>query len=188
MSCCDILYKILKKLSEYTPQLIPVFGTLAGTILGWLLKYLQDTLGKMIIKVEDFDSVKSKNNQYACNIKLFICNRSGQEKYIRNIKLLYKNGKKTIISKTPKINNDIHDFTFVSQKKDVEDIINLKYNEPKEYILSDIMIDKQWDELNRVNRIVIIYENEKGKSKEIVAKCKFKLQNVIVYTDGDTIP
>lgn len=81
---------------DYTPQIIGIVGTLLGTFLGWLLKYLQDTLGETKLIIESFVDYKDESQHYAYNLKLFICNNALNPKYIRDFKVTFYKGDQDI--------------------------------------------------------------------------------------------
>ena len=164
-----------------------MFGTVFGTILGWLLKYLQDNIGKLVVIVDGSNDTKSKNKQYALNVKVFICNHSLQEKYIKNLKVLYYCKKSVVLRNTPKINSNMNDFNSLNNKTNMDNIVILKHNIPKEYILCDIITEK-FNVLSDVDRITISYDNTKGKTKEIVVKSDFRIKDVADYSYGNSFP
>ena len=183
MTCCELANIFVKDASDNIPQIISVVGTLLGTILGWLLKYLQENLGNTEFFIEEIKSYKTHNNEYAQNIKLLICNHSLKPKYISSLNILFKNKSQTIIESDARCNNDINSFLSLSNKDKIN-IINLKYNEPCNIIISSIVTKVDYDKLNDANAIFLTYKNMKGKLKELKITDNFLIENVESYTEG----
>lgn len=95
--------------SEITTALIGVGATLAGTVLGWILNNFSNH-GKLNIFVsswkEDFQynshgamascSKREEVQCYSYNISLDLYNSSGNTKIMRNIQIVFNDGKNDI--------------------------------------------------------------------------------------------
>lgn len=180
MSKCELFQKILKGISYYFPQILGVIGTLSGTILGWLLKYLQDNLGKTEIIVEDLMHYRNENNQYAYNTKIFICNHSLKPKYINDFKIVFQKKNKKISEKIPSINNAIDSFLDFSEKESIE-IVNIKHNEPQYIIFCGLIEKDEFIKLKDADRIILTYKNNRGRIKKKTINKNFSLDCVPKY-------
>jgi ABC-type transporter Mla maintaining outer membrane lipid asymmetry ATPase subunit MlaF len=52
-------------------QVIGLIGTILGVVIGWILSYISDNKGKIIISTQYSDN-KSNSNEYAYNLKMFV--------------------------------------------------------------------------------------------------------------------
>lgn len=98
--------------------LVGVIGTLAGTVLGWLLNNLSQS-GKLNIYVSSFeDSFQHSDNigcmvpsssieeteHYSYKLILDLYNSSGTAKIMRNITIVFSDGKKDLLRSVPNDN------------------------------------------------------------------------------------
>lgn len=98
--------------------IIGVIGTLAGTILGWLLNNISQS-GKLSIYVSSFtDSFKhnksgymvvsssvEQTRYYSYKLILDLYNSSGSTKIMRNITVVFSDGKKDLLRSVPHDDN-----------------------------------------------------------------------------------
>jgi len=183
MNINTLIYHFLKLVKENFPQIISVFGTLSGAILGWFLKYLQENIGKTCFSIDSFENYIDKNELYAYNLKLFICNKSLKPKYIRNLKLIFYKDKNLVYEQLTK-NNATKDYIKIHNKKDVG-VLCLKYNEPCVIDLCNLI---SIENINGVNRIIFSCETENGKIIKLKIKKNFSITNVEQYPEGELFP
>lgn len=181
--------------------IISVIGTLAGTILGWLLNYISQS-GKLNIYISSFvDSfqynksgymVKSSSidqtETYSYKLKLDLYNSSGATKIMRNLSVVFNDGKKDLYKSIPKDDSTKRNFGPIKIYDSITPV-----NIPAKSIMqlclhngadnSDGELDLIWntkkvyltyiDEKNRLKRIKIkseiyrhYFENHKTEEKE----------------------
>jgi len=97
-------------------EIIGILGTMGGTILGWLLNNLSQH-GKLNIYVHEWkdnfaykdgmggtvvSSSITQTEYYSYKLSLDLYNSSGETKIMRNIEVVFMNGKKELCHNTPK--------------------------------------------------------------------------------------
>lgn len=174
--------ELISKVFNYIPQIIGVLGTLLGTILGWLLKYLQENLGKTEIVVNECLEYVDEAEKYAYCIKLFICNHSLKPKYLKNLRVEYCD-KKFSVKSEPKYGDEESPFSNIPSRKKLGSI-NLKYNIPEQLVLCDLFSIKDFKDRWNYNKVFLVYETEKGRTKKILLKKNHSISNVSQYPEG----
>lgn len=187
MDCSEEIKIIFCELKNYIPQIIGIFGTLLGTTVGWLLKYLQDNVGKIVFSVNSFNDYKDQSNHYAYAINIFICNHCIKPKYITNIKVNFFKNTKLLFSSCPKYANEKNPFMSILTNKRIN-TLNLDFNVPKHICICDLIDEDGLLRIKNANKIVFVYENEKGQKKKINIKKNFSFGNVVTYENGVSFP
>ncbi len=172
-----IWYKLCNEesnvLVNYFPQFIGIMGTLLGTFLGWLLKFLQDTIGKTEVIIEHFENFQDASKLYAFYIDLFVCNYSVKRTYIKDLELVFYNNNKEL--KKTVLKTERGDMNYLDiQNEEIVKILKLENNMPQNIVLCNI-IDS--GAIKDANKIILHYKNGK-KKKRILIKKHFSIDNV----------
>lgn len=183
MNFFEIFIAFLKVIKNNFPQVIGVFGTLSGTILGWFLKYLQDNIGRTEFIIEEIEYFKDSNDDYAYFLKVFVCNHSLKPRYIQNVNINFINTVDKTLNNCPKFAISKNYYN-IKGNKDFS-IINLKFNEPNIFYLCNIL---SLNEIRDIKKIDLEYKNEKGKIKKVPIVNEFSIDNVKKYPDGEVFP
>lgn len=154
-------------------------GTLLGTILGWLLHYITNNIGKTNISVDEYVLFKDSTNDFAYNIKLFLCNNSLKPKYIKNLKIKFYNKRKFILESQPKYNKNIN-FRNLKSKNKIPFIL-LKYYQPQYIVLCDLIQNTNYDKLSSATKAILYYSNYKNRTKKKVLIKHFSIDKVSSY-------
>lgn len=187
MNCNQIINSCNCVNQDDFSQILGILGTLLGTLLGWLLKYLQDNLGGTKIVMESFVDCKDEFENYAFNLKLFICNRSINPKYIRDLKIVFYDKKNKILERTPKYSDNEISFQNINSKDKI-DIVNLNYNQPVNIVLCDYISNEDFDRLKNVSAIILTYKNKNNRIKKVKINKNFSFSEVEKYKKGNKIP
>ncbi len=187
MACPEETKTFLCELKNYIPQIIGIFGTLLGTTVGWFLKYLQDNVGKIIFSVNSFTDFKDQSEHYAYASNLFICNHCIKPKYITNIKVQFFNNNKLLFESSPKYANEKNPFMSILTNETIN-TLNLNFNVPEHICICDLIEKNNLIKLKNANKLVFVYENEKGRKKKIKIKNNFSLDAVATYENGASFP
>ena len=171
--------------SEITIALIGVGATLAGTVLGWFLNNLSNK-GKLNIFVCTWEDSFTHNNSigemvpcseretvqsYSYKVSFDLYNSSGNTKIMRNIQIVFSNGKFDIEKQTPKddaTKRCSHPMVFYD---DVEPI-NIP---PKAVIKLDLHggawnKDGKMDFIWNSKKVCLVYTDEKNKVRRKLIK------------------
>lgn len=178
--------ELIPQVVNYIPQIIGIFGTILGTILGWLLKYLQENLGKTELVVNEYVEYIDEAEKYAYSIKLFICNHSLKPKYLKNLRIEYFD-KKFPVKSEPKYGDEESPFSNIPNRKKLR-TINLKYNIPEQLVLCDLFSIKDFKDRGNYNKVFLVYETEKGKTKKFLIKKNHSVRNINQYPNGKIFP
>lgn len=174
---------VLCVFKDYLPQYISIGGTLLGTLVGWLLRYITDSAGRINVTVEKIHFQKSRNKELAYLIKLFGYNDSLKTRHIKNITVQFCKNSEILIESISREKNDGCNFIGISSKPVPTTISVTPFNAFDLYICD--IIEGNLDELLNVNKIILKYQDEKGKiGKKIIDK-NFKIENVNIYKDGE---
>lgn len=166
--------------------IIGVAGTLLGTILGWFLNVLSNK-GKLrfylkswsecFLQSDSYGGQKQTTNiaeaeHHRCNVTIEIYNSSRFSKAIRDIKIVYCQGKRLLYSttpddkSTPKPSMTIPSYEKVGVRNflgntmvTVEFVLHL----PKGHT-------DNWSFLKHTNKIYLQYKNERGKTKRVMLR------------------
>ncbi len=187
MNYSEEIKMFFEELKKYIPQIIGIFGTLLGTTVGWLLKYLQDNVGKTTFSVKSFENYKDKNDQYAYVITLFICNHSLKPKYITNIEIKFLENKRELFCSSPRIANKSDPFMSISKNSKIS-TVNLNFNIPEHICICDLICKNELRKIQNANKIVFTYEDAKGRKKKFHVKKDFSITKVEAYNKGATFP
>ena len=114
--------------------IIGVIGTLLGTILGWFLNFFSGR-GKIIAYLSSWNdkfqyldfgemknsSCKDKTEYFECSCSIDIYNSSAETKILRNIRMVFCDGKKDVLSVIP---NDESTKRFACRRTVYDDIVS----------------------------------------------------------------
>lgn len=170
--------------NEIATALIGVGATIAGTVLGWILNNLSNR-GKLHFFVSSWEDSFEYNSMgsmvpclkreevesYTYKVSFDLYNSSGNAKIIRNIQIVFTDGKKDIEKQTPK---DDATKRFSLERfiyNDVEPI-----NIPPKAVIKLNLHEGAWnkdgklDFIWKTKKIYLVYTNEKNKIKRILIK------------------
>lgn len=176
---CLILFCVSK---DILIAIIGVMGTLFGTVVGWLLNFLQQK-GKLNIYVKDglnakfetADSVpaesKDKVECFSYDITLDIYNSSGNTKIMREVEIWFYNNKNIIKKDIPKDNSKTKIEGGIFIHFDVE-MINISAKSGRQLLFHNYFWNDEMNFIWNVTSIKLHYKNEKGKDKEILIEKK----------------
>lgn len=167
-------------ISDYMPQIIGIFGTILGTVLGWLLRLISDNIERTYISVHDFCEQKSKHNEYAYIVTIFIYNASHKQQCIRNARLSFTNwrGKELLKSIPGEGTCNFETIRFKNTDKKGISMLNINSYSQSEYILSDLIIGEDFLKLYMVRKIFLLYEDKKNRKKKMLINSNFKITSV----------
>lgn len=168
---------------DYTPQYIGLAGTLIGTLLGWFLSYITNNGGKLDISIDNKMFRKSEKNQFGYLIKLFVYNKSSKPKHIRNLKIKFYKKRMLLLEETPRSKDSNFDFVDILSKEKIEFAFMNQF-EAKSIMLCNIVGDESYIKILNADKILLFYENEKGKTKKIRIQRKFSIENISMYDKG----
>lgn len=165
--------------------LIGVAGTLLGTILGWLLNSFSQK-GKLNIYISSWtDNFKQNGSfgdivpcykrenvqSYSYNLSIDLYNSSGTAKIMRNIQIIFSDGKKDIMTQTPK---DDSTKRFSSPMIFYDDIAPI--NIPPKAVIKIDLHDGVWNEKGKLDflwkskKVFLAYTDEKNKVRRKLIK------------------
>lgn len=171
--------------TEITTALIGIGATIVGTILGWVLNSISQ-MGRLRIYVCEWKEIYEKRDEMCCMIpcnnideaeyyrgelSLNIYNSSRDTKAMRNIRLVYINGKQELFSVVPKDDSTKKTFSSYVHYDDIS-VINI----PGRNVLSITIHtssnrgDEMWNYINDSTKIIMSYSNEKDKKRKLVVK------------------
>lgn len=170
--------------SEIQIALLGILGTLGGTVLGWVLNNLSQH-GKLNIFISSWkdkfeynetgcmtlSSSIEQTEDYSYNVSFDLYNSSGETKIMRNIEIIFSNGKEELYCSIPK---DDSTKRISSPYIHYEDILPI--NIPPKSIMhielhnwlskSDGTLDNIWN----TTHIYLKYINEKNRKKKILIR------------------
>lgn len=170
--------------NEITTALIGVGAAIVGTVLGWVLNnlsnkgnlhifvsYWKDSFkyNSLGVKVQCIKSEEVQGYTYKCSFDLY--NSSGNVKIMRNIQIVFTDGKNDIEKQTPKDNASKRYSNSMVFYDEVEPI-----NIPPKAVIKLNLHGGAWnkgDELDfiwKTKKIYLVYTNEKNKAKRILIK------------------
>lgn len=170
--------------NEIITALISVGATIAGTVLGWLLNNLSNR-GKLNVYIslweDSFEynhigeimpcSKREEVQCYSYKASFDLYNSSGNTKIMRNIQIVFSDGKNDIEKQTPK---DDATKRFSSQLVFYDDVkpINIP---PKAVIKLDLHNgswnkEGEFDYIWKTKKVYLVYNDEKDKTKRILIK------------------
>lgn len=172
--------------NEITAALIGVVATLLGTILGWLLNNLSNR-GKLSIYTsswkDEFEYNKtgemvycSKKEEVECytfRVSFDLYNSSGNTKIMRNIMIVFNDGKNDIIQKVPD-DDSTKQYSCRTNFYDKVEPINIP---PKAVIKLDLH-DYVWDKdgaldfIWKTKKVYLVYTDEKNKTRRMLIKAE----------------
>lgn len=162
--------------------LLGIFGTLSGTVLGWVLNNLSQR-GKLNIYISSWrDEFKYNNSgymepsfsiektqSYGYYLSLDLYNNSGTTKIMRNIDIVFASDKKELIRSVPRDDSTKRYSSHTTIYDTIEPI-----NIPPKTVLKIDMHEGYWEDslsfIWEVDRVFLKYTNEKNKSKKILIK------------------
>lgn len=177
--------------------IIGVIGTVIGTILGWLLNSISQR-GRISAYVSQWDNNFKHNKllgkeptvltekivSYNYSVAIDFYNSSGETKIMRDIKIVFRNNKKSLLESIPddrSVSKTVGKFTFYEKLSAVnippKSVLTLK-------LRGDILSDAQktmpfW----KTNKVVLQYKDETNKEKSIL----LIKENFEQYIDSDTM-
>lgn len=171
--------------NEIITALIGVGATIAGTILGWMLNTLSNagTLKIFISSWEDsFKHNSSLGEMVSCTkreevqsftyrVSLDLYNSSGNIKIMRNIKIIFSDGKKDIKAETP-MDDATQRFSSHRALYDKVEPINI----PPKAVINLILHEGAWDQNGELDfiwkskKVYLAYTNEKNKVRRKLLK------------------
>ena len=164
--------------------LIGVWGTLAGTILGWLLNNLSKR-GKLNVYVTSFvDSFKYNNlgvltpsssieqtQHYSYEATIDLYNSSNETKILRNLTVIFSDGNNDLHKSIP---NDNRTERYSSHRYIYDKISPI--NVPPKTIIQIKLSDGESSKDNgldfiwKTKKVYLTYTNERGKKKKVNIK------------------
>lgn len=163
---------------DYTPQLIGVAGTLLGTVLGWVLHLISNNIGRIHIFLDAFDNQRSKNNEYAYIVKLYIHNDSYKQQCIRNVRFLFAKSRCKILFESIPVEGRCTFDTLKAKKKEKISLFTINSYAQSEFTFSDLIDEKNFEKLSEVRKIYLVYEDKKNITKKKLIKSNFQMANV----------
>lgn len=171
--------------SGITTALIGVGATIAGTVLGWVLNNLSNR-GKLNIYVsfweDEFNytndvgdivscSKREEVQNYTYKVSFDLYNSSGNTKIMRNIKIVFSDGKNDIKAETPK-DDATQRFSYNRVVYDKVEPINI----PPKAVVKLVLHEGMWDQngeldyIWKTKKVYLLYNDEKNKIKRIFIK------------------
>lgn len=173
-------------MSEILSAAIGIVGTILGTVLGWLLNNISNR-GKLNIYVSswldefkynnhgciDNSASKEQTEYYSYKMVLDIYNSSAEPKIMRNIKVIFSNGAKTLKTSTPyddSTRQGGNNYTPIYYDK----IIPLNIMPKSVFTIN--LHDGEWNDNGSINyiwetdSIYLQYTDENNKEKTILIK------------------
>lgn len=175
---------------ELLAGVLGIIGTILGTILGWLLNSLSQK-GKLIVYVnncsEEFSKLEigccvtcdsSEAEYYSCDLTADLYNSSRDTKIMRDIKLLFLDGKKLLFEAIPKDEYTRRKSQGGIPLIDEVSVLNIKSKSVEDIKLHYGMNDSDdnWNSLKDVSVILLSYYDEKNKRR----KCNVLMRDKIV--------
>lgn len=171
--------------SDITTALIGVGATIAGTVLGWVLNNLSNR-GKLNIYVSSWEdefqynddigemglcSKREEVQSYTYKVSFDLYNSSGNTKIMRNIQIVFSDGKRDIEKQTPQ---DDATKRFSSPMVFYDDVkpINIPPKAVIKLDLNNVSWNKEGelDYIWKTKKVYLIYNDEKNKTKRIFIK------------------
>lgn len=170
--------------NEITTALIGVGATLAGTVLGWFLNNLSNR-GKLDIFVSSWEdnfkyndmgvmvpcSKREEVQSYSYKVSLDLYNSSGNTKIMRNIQIVFNDGKSDIEHQTPKDDSTRRYVQPMNYYDNVEPI-----NIPPKAVIKLNLHDGAWDKDGKLDfiwkskNVYLVYSDEKNKVRRKLIK------------------
>lgn len=171
--------------NEITTALIGVGATIAGTVLGWILNNLSNR-GKLNIFVSSWeDSFKYNNSigemvpcskrddvqSYSYKVSFDLYNSSGNTKIMRNIQIVFSDGKNDVKKQTP-MDDATKKYSHPMVFYDKVEPINIP---PKAVIKLDLH-DGVWNQDGKLDfiwkskKVYLVYTDEKNKVRRKLIK------------------
>ncbi len=170
--------------TELQIAVLGIVGTLAGTVLGWVLNSLSQK-GKLKVFVKKWEEVYQKPDKhgsfekcnsneakyYHYNLSLDIYNSSRETRIMRNIQVVFMDRKSLLFSSVP-MDDATKRYSHPLVHYDAISVVNIS---AKTVVAIDMHAgfnnsDEEWERLSKANRIVLIYKDEKNKKKAVVIK------------------
>lgn len=162
--------------------IIGVIGTILGTILGWFLNSISNK-GKLKLYItsweDEFEYLESgciapshsieQTESYSYRLELDIYNSSGEPKIMRNIAIIFNDGKSDIHKSIPQ---DVGTRRVSGYMAFYDDILPL--NIPPKTVLHIQLLksnhDHELDYIWNTKRIYLTYTDTKGRDKRMIIK------------------
>lgn len=170
---------------EIVTAVIGVGATLVGTVLGWVLNNLSNS-GKLNIYVSSWEDSFEHNSSfgemvpcanreqvesYSYKLSLDLYNSSGNTKIMRNVQIVFSDGKNILQKQTPK---DDDTKRFSSSMIFYDDVGPL--NIPPKAVIKLDLHNGVWDKDGKLDfiwktkKVYLIYNDDKNKLKRILIK------------------
>lgn len=171
-----------QNISNYTSDVIGLIGTLAGTVLGWLLHFLSDNAGRTQIMPDEFCDRKAEH-EYAYIIKIMIYNTSHKKDCMRNVRFSFCNkwGKELFESKPGEGKCTWETVRSKNEDKSGNLMLWIDSFTPVEFTFSGWLERDRYNQLASVRKIYLKYENRRKCRKKVVIKKKFDINNVDMW-------
>jgi hypothetical protein len=167
---------------ELQIALIGILGTLGGTVLGWFLNTLSQK-GKMNIYISSWNDEFTYNNKgcmapsssieqtqyYGYKLSMDLYNSSGEIKIMRNIKILFTNGKSILFQSIPKDDQTKRISSPMTYYDDISPV-----NIPAKSVININLHNGVWEKNDslefiwNVKSVYLVYTDEKNKNKKIM--------------------
>jgi hypothetical protein len=163
---------------NYTSELIGVYATLGGTVLGWLLGMISNNMGKMYVYVDKYEDRKSNKREYAFISRIYVYNSTNKQRCLRNVRLVFNDRvNNTLLDIKPSIGKCSFD-TVKAQKRNIVGIVKINSLAQEEFDISSLIDGENFENLSNAKTIYLEYEDMKNRTKKILIKSDFSLDNV----------
>lgn len=167
--------------TELQIAVLGIVGTLAGTVLGWVLNSLSQK-GKLKVFVKKWEEVYQKPDKlggfekcnsneaeyYNYNLSLDIYNSSRETRIMRNIQVVFMDRKSLLFSSVP-MDDATKRFSHPLVHYDEISVVNI----PAKSVVAVEMhagLNKsceEWGYFSKANRVTLVYIDEKNKKKTV---------------------
>lgn len=167
---------------EIIAAIMGIIGTLLGTFVGWLLNNISQSgklrffssLTGVLNKQDGYGayrdcSILLEADDYKCEIKLDIFNESANYKTIKNVQIRFITDNNSFCV-TPVIKELKNNNT-----NEIVKLINIPPKQTVSLIVLYTFSRYSFDELERVRKVDLKYNNEKGKTKKVHITDKFEI-------------
>lgn len=163
--------------------IIGVIGTILGTILGWFLNSISNK-GKLKLYITSWEDEFQYLNEigsiapcssieqteiYSYKLSLDIYNSSGEQKIVRNIAIIFSDGKFDLYKSVPQ---DVRTRKFFGSLAIYDNVLPLNIP-PKTVVHIELLNSNHGHELDYIwntKRIDLTYTDTKGKDNRVIIK------------------
>lgn len=165
--------------------LFGIGGTILGTILGWLLNSITNK-GKLVFSVASWEDSFQRNDNMGCmessnsvegtelysyKLHLDVYNSSAETLIMRDIQIVFNNGKQDVHSSTPKDDSTRRISSHLSFYDDI-----LPMNIPPKSVLQLHLHDGEWNKDHKMDfiwktkAVYLVYKDMKNKERRFLIK------------------